>query len=104
MGRFHKGQSFSFQYLFDFHIFDQGRRLYLLQVGGRDNCPLLSFISFFMNTVPKKDRERVIANHTSKKNCIWRPIYICVWRPVQLNIREASKSFFVKSCQMALIG
>ena len=50
-------QGAELQYLCDFHIFDQGRRLYLLQVGGRDNCPLLSFISFFMNTVvPKKDR------------------------------------------------
>ena len=39
-------QGAELQYLCDFHIFDQGRRLYLLQVGGRDNCPLLSFISF----------------------------------------------------------
>ena len=39
-------QGAELQYLSDFHIFDQGRRLYLLQVGGRDNCPLLSFISF----------------------------------------------------------
>ena len=64
--------------------------------------PVIEFHLFFMNTVPKKDRERVIANHTSKKNLA---AHIFAFGGLySLKYKRASMLFFVKSRQMALIG